>query len=83
MGKIFRISLKLNFTPNTLGCYGLKKRFHKSIFFLATLLVLHVKFFNLTFHRCEPFTLHDKQPQQIRFGKHGLGEVSFVSLHCH
>jgi len=23
MGKILRISLKLNFTPNTLGCYGL------------------------------------------------------------
>jgi len=23
MGKIFRIPLKLNFTPNTLGCYGL------------------------------------------------------------
>jgi len=22
MGKILRISLKLNFTPNTLGCYG-------------------------------------------------------------
>jgi len=25
MGKIFRISLKLNFTPNTLGRYGFKK----------------------------------------------------------
>jgi len=24
MGKILRISLKLNFTPNTLGCYGLR-----------------------------------------------------------
>jgi len=24
MGKTFRISLKLNFTPKTLGCYGLK-----------------------------------------------------------
>jgi len=24
MGKILSISLKLNFTPNTLGCYGLK-----------------------------------------------------------
>jgi len=24
MGEIPRISLKLNFTPNTLGCYGLK-----------------------------------------------------------
>jgi len=23
MGKILRISLKLNFTPNTLGCFGL------------------------------------------------------------
>jgi len=23
MGKILQISLKLNFTPNTLGCYGL------------------------------------------------------------
>jgi len=23
MGKVLRISLKLNFTPNTLGCYGL------------------------------------------------------------
>jgi len=23
LGKILRISLKLNFTPNTLGCYGL------------------------------------------------------------
>jgi len=23
MGKILRISFKLNFTPNTLGCYGL------------------------------------------------------------
>jgi len=23
MGKILTISLKLNFTPNTLGCYGL------------------------------------------------------------
>jgi len=23
MGKILEISLKLNFTPNTLGCYGL------------------------------------------------------------
>jgi len=23
MGKILRVSLKLNFTPNTLGCYGL------------------------------------------------------------
>jgi len=23
MGKVPRISLKLNFTPNTLGCYGL------------------------------------------------------------
>jgi len=25
MGKILRISLKLNFSPNTLGCYGLNK----------------------------------------------------------
>jgi len=25
MGKILSISLKLNFTPNTLGCYGLTK----------------------------------------------------------
>jgi len=24
LGKIIRISLKLNFTPKTLGCYGLK-----------------------------------------------------------
>jgi len=24
MGKILAISLKLNFTPNTLGCYGLR-----------------------------------------------------------
>jgi len=24
VGKIFPISLKLNFIPNTLGCYGLK-----------------------------------------------------------
>jgi len=26
MGKIFLISLKLNFTRKTLGCYGLKKK---------------------------------------------------------
>jgi len=26
MGKILQISLKLNFSPNTLGCYGLTKR---------------------------------------------------------
>ena len=26
MRKILPISLKLNFTPNTLGCYGLKER---------------------------------------------------------
>jgi len=25
MGKILSISLKLNFTPNTLGCHGLMK----------------------------------------------------------
>jgi len=25
MEKIFPISLKLNFTPNTLGCFGLRK----------------------------------------------------------
>jgi len=25
MGKILSISLKLKFTPNTLGCYGLSK----------------------------------------------------------
>jgi len=25
MGKILLISLKLNFTPNTLGCYGLNE----------------------------------------------------------
>jgi len=24
MGKVLQISLKLNFTPNTTGCYGLK-----------------------------------------------------------
>ena len=27
MEKILRISLKLNFTPNTLGCYGLIERY--------------------------------------------------------
>jgi len=26
MGKIPRISLELNFTPNTLGCYGLQNQ---------------------------------------------------------
>jgi len=26
MGKILRISLKLNFSRNTLGCYGLSKK---------------------------------------------------------
>jgi len=28
MGKIFPISLKLNFTPNALGCYGLREYHH-------------------------------------------------------
>jgi len=28
--KILPISLKLNFTPNTLGCYGLKKEIKKN-----------------------------------------------------
>jgi len=27
MEKILHISLKLNFTPNTLGCYGLRDAF--------------------------------------------------------
>ena len=28
MGKILRVSLRRNFTPNTLGCYGLKYLLH-------------------------------------------------------
>jgi len=30
MEEILSIPLKLNFTPNTLGCYGLKPIFHDS-----------------------------------------------------
>jgi len=30
MGKILSISLELNFTPNTLGCYGLNQSFTPS-----------------------------------------------------
>jgi len=37
MGKILSISLKLNFTPNTLGCYGLNQRIS---FFLMTSIFL-------------------------------------------
>jgi len=32
MGKILPFSLKLNFTPNTLGCYGLNKPFRHEFF---------------------------------------------------
>ena len=32
VGKIFRISLKLNFTPNTFGCYGLFFLFSHQLF---------------------------------------------------
>jgi len=31
MGKIIRISLELNFTPNTLGCYGLMGKLLKTV----------------------------------------------------
>jgi len=31
MGKIPPIPLKLNFTPNTLGCYGLIERAHRRL----------------------------------------------------
>jgi len=33
MEKILSVSLKLNFTPNTLGCYGLSVPFRIEIYF--------------------------------------------------
>jgi len=43
MGKILRISLKLNFTPNTLGCYGLFKA-KKYCYFLIIIIFLDRNF---------------------------------------
>jgi len=36
MGKIVRFFLRLNFTPNTLGCYGLKGLKRNFIFYFVS-----------------------------------------------
>jgi len=60
MGKILPISLKLNFTPNTLGFYGLSMAIDRSILKTDQIMkaksssILHLKlfFFSRKFSQC-------------------------------